>query len=134
MAYNNNFYPQYYQQPQQPMMAQQQQPQIQQTSGFVSVPSEDVARNYPVAPGNSISFKNESAPYVYTKTMGFSQFDQPIFKKYKLIEEASDLTTQAPKSKDTINVSDYVKRSEFEAIQTDIEAIKKEVAELRDGV
>ena len=133
MAYNNNFYPQYYQQPQQPMMAQPQQ-QIQQSSGFVSVPSEEVARNYPVAPGNSISFKNENAPYVYTKTMGFSQFDQPIFKKYKLIEEVSDMPIQAPKTNESINVLDYVKRSEFEAIQTDIEAIKKEVAELRDGV
>lgn len=134
MAYNNNFYPQYYQQPQQQMMAQQQQPQIQQTSGFVSVPSEDVARNYPVAPGNSISFKNENAPYVYTKTMGFSQFDQPIFKKYKLIEEASDLTVQTPKTNESIKLSDYVKRSEFEAIQTDIEALKKDINELRDGV
>lgn len=134
MAYNNNFYPQYYQQPQQQMMAQQQQPQIQQTSGFVSVPSEDVARNYPVAPGNSISFKNENAPYVYTKTMGFSQFDQPIFKKYKLIEEASDLTIQTPKTNESIKLSDYVKRSEFEAIQTDIEALKKDINELRDGV
>ena len=133
MAYNNNFYPQYYQQPQQSMMAQPQQ-QIQQSNGFISVPSEEVARNYPVAPGNSISFKNENAPYVYTKTMGFSQFDQPIFKKYKLIEEVLDMPIQAPKTNESINVLDYVKRSEFEAIQTDIEAIKKEVAEMRDGV
>lgn len=65
-----------------------QQPSVQNNS-FVSVPSEDVARNYPVAPGNSITFKNENAPYVYTKTM-FSQFDQPTFEKYRLVKEGEE--------------------------------------------
>ena len=80
MNYQQQFYPQSYQQPQQPAQ------QIQ-NGGFIPVPSEDVARNYPVAPGNSVTFKNENAPYVYTKTMGFSQLDRPIFEKYKLVRE-----------------------------------------------
>lgn len=86
MPYYPNYYPQ--------TMPQAQPTQVQQSNGFISVPSEDVARNYPVAPGNSISFKNENAPYVYTKTMGFSQFDQPIFKKYKLIEEEDAMSVK----------------------------------------
>lgn len=123
-----NFYP-YYSQPQ--MQPQMQQPQV---SGFISVPSEDVARNYPVAPGNSVSFKNENAPYVYTKTMGFSQFDQPIFKRYKLIEEEPETAIEAPEPNKTINVSDYVKKSEIEAIQSQIDAIVNELNELKEGV
>lgn len=59
----------------------------QPTQGFVSVRSEQEARNYPIAPGNSITFKDENSPYVYTKTMGFSQLDRPSFEKYKLVKE-----------------------------------------------
>ena len=81
VTYQPNYYGQpnpYYQQMQQNAMMQQnqqmqnaqqqsqqmQQPAIQQ-SGFVLVPSEQEARNYPVAPGNSITFKDENAPYCY---------------------------------------------------------------------
>lgn len=84
MAYQ--YYPNYY--PQTPMQMPQQQAQPQaQTSGFVSVRSEAEARNYPVAYGNSVTFKDENSPYIYTKTMGFSQLDRPIFDKYKLVKE-----------------------------------------------
>ena len=87
------YYPNYYQPTMQQQVAPVQIPQQQSvahTNDFVPVPSENVARNYPVAPGTSVNFKNENAPYIYTKTMGFSQFDQPIFKKYRLIEEEDD--------------------------------------------
>ena len=82
-----NYYNPYYQ-PQQ-MPQQMVQPQIQ-NGGFVSVRSEEEARNYPVAQGTSVTFKNETAPYIYTKTMGFSQMDRPIFERYKLIKEEDE--------------------------------------------
>ena len=72
------YYPQYYQQ-------QTQQPAPQ--NSFLTVTSEAEARNYPVGPGNSVTFKDETAPYIYTKTMGFSQLDQPVFDRYKLVKE-----------------------------------------------
>lgn len=71
----------------------QQYQQYQQTaaqavqSGIIPVRSEAEARNYPVAPGNSIVFKDENAPYIYVKTKGFSQFDSPSFEKYRLQKE-----------------------------------------------
>lgn len=34
-----------------------------------------------------MTFKDENQPYIYTKTMGFSQLDRPVFEKYKLIKE-----------------------------------------------
>lgn len=71
----------------QPTVNQPQQAQTIQNGGFIPVPSEDVARNYPVAHGNSVTFINENAPFVYTKTLGFGQLEQPIFVKYRLIKE-----------------------------------------------
>ena len=75
MAYNFNPYQQLY-------------PNNQiQNGGFVSVRSIQEAFNWPVAPGNSITFKDENAPFVYTKTKGISPFEQPIFEKYRLVKE-----------------------------------------------
>lgn len=48
MVYNNPYFQPQYQQPQQ--------------TGLVSVPNIEAARNYPVAPGNSVTFKDENAP------------------------------------------------------------------------
>lgn len=73
MVYNNPYFQPQYQQPQQ--------------TGLVSVPNIEAARNYPVAPGNSVTFKDENAPYIYTKTQGFSQLDHPVFEKYRLTKE-----------------------------------------------
>lgn len=124
-------YPQYNPYFQQP---QQMPQQMVRTSEFIPVPNEDVARNYPVAPGSSINFKNENAPYIYTKTMGISQFDQPVFKRYKLVEEASDLALEAPKTQEPINVSDYVKKHEFESFRSRLDRLEEEVESLKEGV
>ena len=83
----NGYYPQAYQpigQTQQ--MQPTQNPQIQ-NGGLVTVHSETEARNYPVAPGTSVTFKHETEPYCYTKTLGFSQFEAPKFEKFKLVKE-----------------------------------------------
>ena len=83
-----------------PMFQQYQQmmqPQISNAGNFVSVPNEMTARNYPIAPGNSVTFIDENSPYCYTKTMGLNQLDRPIFKKYKLVEE-QETTPAAPQS------------------------------------
>ena len=66
------------------------QPQNQsniQSGNLISVHNEEEAKMYPVAPGNSVTFKDENQPYIYTKTMGFSQLDRPVFERYKLIKE-----------------------------------------------
>lgn len=129
--YDNMYQQPSYTQPQQmyPQMQQMRQgnnammPQIQ-NGGFVSVPSEDVARNYPVAPGTSITFKNENAPYIYTKTMGFSQLDRPIFEKYRLEKEEDPIPS-------------YGREAEAKAKGSngeDIEKLKSEMEELREEV
>jgi hypothetical protein len=98
------------------------QPQI--SNGFISVRSEMEARNYPVGLGNSVTFKDENAPYVYTKTMGFSQLDIPRFEKYKLVkEEPTEAHTEPSNPKgDTLSIEEDIK-----AIWGEIDALKREV-------
>ena len=147
VTYQPNYYGQpnpYYQQMQNQAMMQQnqqmqqaqqqgqqmQQPAIQQ-SGFVLVPSEQEARNYPVAPGNSVTFKDENAPYCYVKTMGFNQLDRPTFERYRLVKEDSPVTAQnAPTSADSVEGDKntaYALKSDLGAIWSEIDAIKEKL-------
>lgn len=100
----------------------QQQPQGQiQSGGLVSVRNINEARNYPVAPGNSVTFKDENSPYIYTKTMGFSQLDRPIFEVFRLTKEE---TTHEAKP------DDY--RQEIDNIKAEVERLRKIIEEDKD--
>ena len=145
-----NQYPNYYPTSYQPVyqqgyQQQQAQPQMSQQSfatnqnqvqngGFVPVRSEAEARAYPVAPGTSITFKNETAPYCYTKTMGFSQLDRPIFEKYRLVKEediqaAQNQPVNAANSQQTNNI-EYALKTDLAALQAEIDALKQRIEEL----
>ena len=124
MAYNFNNYP--YQPMQYP--TQSTQPMQIQNGGFVSVRSEQEARNYPVAYGNSVTFKDETAPYIYSKTMGYSQLDRPVFEKYKLVKEETQDVQIEPKQTEAENSSLNKIKDEIGQIWKEIEALKKEVA------
>ena len=143
MAFYNPYYPQpqffnptpqSYQQPvqqqsvvQQPqsVVPQQTQPTIQNT-GLISVPNEDTARNYPVGPGNSVTFKDENAPYVYTKTMGFSQLDRPIFEKYRLVRE-EDTTAQPETITPTTNKDLTELQEKFNTLRGIVDELRGDV-------
>lgn len=106
-----------------------QVPQMQiQNGGLVSVHNEAEARNYPIAIGTSITFKDENAPYVYTKTMGFSQLESPRFDKYRLVKEDTSEQAQTP-----INESDtaQVDISTVKGLQTKIEALEGEIEDIK---
>lgn len=109
MAYN---YPNFFQYGQNMPMQQSQ------SNGFVLVRSEMEARNFPVGFGNSVMFKDETAPYLYSKTMGFSQLDKPIFEKYKLVKEEIKENIVEP-----VPVENY--RKEFDSIWAEIKSIKE---------
>lgn len=100
-----------------------------QNGGFVSVRNETEARNYPVALGNSVTFKDETAPYIYTKTMGFSQLDVPRFDKYKLVKETPSEPPSEPvePAVDLKPMSDTIDglQDEIRTIWGEIEALKK---------
>lgn len=133
MAYPNYNYQQYQQsypqQQYQQIMQAQQQPQF---GGFVSVRNEMEARNYPVAPGNSVMFRDETAPYIYSKSMGYSQLDTPRFDKYRLVkEEDSPVSACEPHTEvlndKTDNLPTYALKSEFDALQELVGTLAEDV-------
>ena len=124
MAYNNVFpmaYPQYYSQIPSP---QPQQIQQIQNGGFISVRNEDEARNYPVAPGMSVTFIDENRKHVYSKTMGFSQLDRPMFDKYKLVKE--DVLDN---EKDHTTSDKYALKSDLDALKDQFEMLSLKIDE-----
>lgn len=138
MAYPSSYFPvgyQYYQpvmqQPQNIQQTQQTQPTVQQ-NGFIRVQSENDARMYPVAPGSSVTFINDNAPYCYVKTMDLSQLDRPKFDKYRLVKE-EDAPVSRQNGAETILGSDkggvaYALKSDLDAIWGEIETIKGRLA------
>lgn len=138
MAYNNYYQNPYYNSYQQPQQSFQQQlgfqqsqpsfqqPQIQ-NGGFVSVRSAQEAFNYPVALGNSVTFKDETAPYIYVKTRGFSQLEEPIFEQFKLVKVGSTENQTNNEKIDITDKTEYVSKSEFEALKNELDFLKKKV-------
>lgn len=121
MAYPYNYAPNYI--PNYNPYPQQLQ-QIQQQTGFVTVRSEDDARNYPVAPGNSITFRDETGPFIYTKTMGAGQFDRPVFEKYRLVKEQGEVARKQPENASSVDYSAFAMKTDVEELKAEIEAIK----------
>ena len=121
MAYNPyyNAYPYGQQQPQQ---QQSLLPQAPANNALILVRSEEEARNYPVGLGYSLTFKNEREPYIYSKTMGFSQLDRPVFEKYKLVKEET-----AEQEIGTAEATISTLRDEIEKLWNEIGNLKKEI-------
>lgn len=135
----------YYQPMQQPMQQQIQQPMQQplqqpvqpqiQNGGFVSVRSEEEARNYPVAPGTSVTFKDENAPFCYTKTKGFSQLEEPFFEKYKLVKvETSTMPSESPVEPQPVQFDNYVLKDDFQRLMDTVDTISDEIELLQKKV
>lgn len=99
----------------------------QQTNGFVSVRSVEEAFNYPIAPGNSITFKDETAPFVYTKTKGFSPLEQPVFERYRLVK------VEEPISPSNQPVQPNIEADEIKRIWNEINALKGQITTLEKG-
>ena len=116
------------QQYQQNMQMQQPQPQAQ-SNAIIHVPSEEVARRWDVAPNSSVMFIDDSSPHCYTKTMGMSQLEPPVFKCFKLVEvETSQQQVQEPQQ--NADLSAFMTKEEFEpykAIITEMQKIAKEL-------
>lgn len=124
------YQPLYYPQQYQPQMPQQPAQQYQQTSqnGFIRVQNENEARMYPVAPGSSVTFINENAPYCYTKTVDMSQLDRPKFEKYRLVKE-EDSNLQPDKQSSI----EYATKQEVKDLQKIVEDLKAHIFQINDN-
>ena len=100
-------------------------------NSFVSVQNEQEARAYPVAPGKSATFQDESLPGIfYTKTMG-SQFDRPVFEKYRMVKEETTIEPETPEVKGP-DPSVYVLKEDLKPILNQITDIRKDLSWLKD--
>lgn len=124
------------QQYQQNMQMPQPQPQTQ-SNAIIHVPSEEVARRWDVAPNSSVTFIDDSKPYCYTKSMGMSMLEAPVFKRFRLVEEAEaapvnedQAAAEQPASTPQIDLSAYMTKAEFESYKSIIEDMQKIVKEL----
>lgn len=121
--FNQVYYPQL-----QNVQPQQQNTNQIQNGGFVMVKDISEALNYPVAPGNSVTFKNENQPYIYTKTLGFSQLDQPVFETFKLVKEEY---AEAFKNVSDNEGGQFLTLDEGNALRAELDALKAELIELK---
>lgn len=124
MSYNP-YYQNLYQQYQQYQMPQQQ------GSTIIHVQSEAQAREWAVAPNSSTMFIDDTAPYCYTKSMGASQFEPPVFKRFKIIEDtpsqSAQNTQEVPSASSQVCLDDYMTKAEFEPFKALLERIEKEL-------
>lgn len=128
MAYGVPYFPNGYGQQFQPMQ-QLMQPQ---TNNIVHVQNEQQARAWTVAPNSSVMFIDDSSPHCYTKTMGMSQLEPPIFKCFKLVEvESSQQPTQ--ETKPIADLSAFMTKEEFEPYKAIIDDMQKIAKELGNG-
>lgn len=139
MAYNS-YLPQYYQS--NPYSMQMNMTPVQQTptstqqiqnGGFVVARSENEVVNYPVAPGNCVTFKIEGQPIVMEKSMGFSQLEAPHIKRFRLVEEdvrqkPSELPENESFNIENINISIDNLKGEIGEIWTEIEKVKNAIS------
>lgn len=114
------------------------QPQIQ-NGGIMHVRNMQEAFNYPVAPGTSVTFKDETAPRVYVKTRSFSQMEQPIFDVYELkkIEEATqerEYSHSEEKNENPIDLSDYALKADTDEIWKSVDDMRKEIDGLKEAI
>ena len=94
-----------------------------QNGGFVSVRSQKEAWEYPIAPGNSVTFIDAVNKKCYIKTKDYSPFKEPDFEIYRLVQE----TPKKPEEEKEEPVSSYVEKDEFDKISAQFSALKKEV-------
>lgn len=119
----------------QPQAQTVQQPQIQ-NGGFISVRSAQEAFNYPVALGNSVTFKDETAPFIYVKTRGFSQLEEPVFEQFQLVkvenqQKSAETVPITNEAEQKFDINNYALKSDLEALQAEINLLKKKVFDLK---
>lgn len=125
-----------YQQPVQNVTAPQQPAPPVQSSAPISVRGEQQALDWPIAPGNSLTFIDESAGYVYTKT-SLNQFDRPQFVKYKLVREDVQQPVDAPQSNANAPAApmpDYALKSDVDALRSEVVGELEEFRTRLDGL
>lgn len=131
MAYNSYFpmsyQPMYYQpqyQPPQVQQAQQAAPAQQQSNGLIWVQGEGGAKSYLVAPNTTVMLMDSETQRFFLKSADASGMPLPLRTfEYKEVAEGPKSPVEAPKDAPSVNYTDYVLKSEFEAFKGRVDAL-----------
>lgn len=118
----------------QPHTVPPQEPLV--NGGLVVVPSEDDVIRYPVAPGNTVTFKIENQPVIMEKSMGRSQFASPSYERYKLVrEETSAEEIKTPeKGEIGAQAAGYATEIELDEIRQSIDKVHRRIDKLKSVI
>lgn len=104
-----------------PFYNQNQQPQV----SFMSIRGKEIAINYPIAPNNTIIFRDELEPYIYVKSMGYSPLEKPVMDIYRREEPISAQESVSNAKADNSAIERI--QDDIKAIIDDIEGIKRKI-------
>ena len=133
----NQYKGQYQQIPmQQPMMQQpvqqmpmQNMPQPIPSNDMIWVLSEGEAQSYPVAPNNSVILWDKNSDVVYIKSVNAQNV--PSFRVLDYKERTADNAPKTPDKHVCQCSSKFVSIDAFTALQSDLEALRSELEELK---
>ena len=98
-----------------------------QNGGFVQVRSFEEVRNWPIAPGNTVTFIDEARTHMYTKTASYNQLEAPIITSYLVVREGENNAAQ--------NVADEKPSADIPyALKDDVAALAGVVRDVNDTV
>jgi len=120
MAYYNGNYPatynQLYQQPQFYQQPASFPPFQQQNGGIIFVQGEAAAKSYPLAPGQRVLLMDSEAYRFYIKAVDANGVPLPL-QTFDYTEAGAKSAATEEKKEESIDLSEYVKRDEFEALK-----------------
>ena len=109
--------------PQNPYYRQAPMMPTMQSTSLVRADEEE-ARQYPVAPGNSVMIIDNAGQHLFVKSLGFSPFDQAQFEKYKLVKIDSTEPSAIPKS-DVLPLPEYASAEELKALRKEVDRLSQ---------
>lgn len=127
---NNNYMMPQYQAFQQPTRQDQLNQAFNNTYTYTFVHNRSEAEQWPVAPGSLLVFADQNGAYYYTKSLGFSPNDKPIFNAFKkedYVEPVSTNQTIVEQNPLKEEFEKYKSSTEFELTN-----IKASLDELKD--
>lgn len=120
---------------QQAQQMQMQQPiqmpmmQITPTNDMIWVLSEVEAQSYPVAPNNSVILWDKNNDVVYIKSVNMQGV--PSMRVLDYVERTADNTARTPQKHECQCEKDFVRIEAFQALQSDLEALRAEMEEIK---
>lgn len=89
----------------------------QNQNAYFFVKEQSEAVNWPIAPGNFLVFKDQDNIHFYTKSLGYSPYDRPMFEVYTR----------------EVRVQESNHDSAIQELREAMSALQKQISEIKNG-